>query len=422
MRSKTAFALILLAFSSLLMLGALFTPPVAGAPGPIEVNPGESIQAAIDAAGVGETVSVASGTYHEHLVINKSLTLKGAGSDTTFIDGDGIEGKPIVAITASNVEIKGFTIENGSASGAEPQGGIQIRYSVNVTCRDNVIRKSYYGIFLESASNSCDIINNTITDNYACGIKISVGSFNLIVGNNITNNPTGIYITSTASKNNSLYRNNIINNPTQLNNIGEATEGDNGAEGNYWSDYTGVDLCHGPYQNLTGSDGIGDRPYIGDWDFPQFAFDKYPLMGPISVFYAYTWNNVTYYVHTISNSTVSDFYFNPDDKLISFNATGPKDKIGFCRVGIPRGLLWCDPSENWIVKANDTEPYLTVIENGDYTYLYFIYSHDTNVKIWGAHAVPEFPAALLLPIFVIATLIATIFSKKKKSNRRWSKS
>ena len=43
--------------------------------------------------------------------------------------------------------------------------------------------------------------------------------------------------------------------------------------GNFWSDYAGVDLCSGPYQNGTGDDGIGDsgfeyvdgRPLMSPW-------------------------------------------------------------------------------------------------------------------------------------------------------------
>jgi hypothetical protein len=46
--------------------------------------------------------------------------------------------------------------------------------------------------------------------------------------------------------------------------------------GNFWSDYTGVDLYSGPYQNETGSDGLGDTPYIINAD----NVDNYPLMNP----------------------------------------------------------------------------------------------------------------------------------------------
>jgi hypothetical protein len=39
---------------------------------------------------------------------------------------------------------------------------------------------------------------------------------------------------------------------------------DNGypSGGNYWSDYNGTDLYSGPGQNITGSDSIGDTPYV----------------------------------------------------------------------------------------------------------------------------------------------------------------
>jgi hypothetical protein len=46
--------------------------------------------------------------------------------------------------------------------------------------------------------------------------------------------------------------------------------------GNYWSNYTGIDRKRGTYQNITGSDGIGDTSVILD----SFNIDHYPLMNP----------------------------------------------------------------------------------------------------------------------------------------------
>ncbi len=48
--------------------------------------------------------------------------------------------------------------------------------------------------------------------------------------------------------------------------------------GNYWSNYTGFDLYSGPYQNLTGSDGIGDTNHTIDANNQ----DGYPLIKPYS--------------------------------------------------------------------------------------------------------------------------------------------
>ena len=45
--------------------------------------------------------------------------------------------------------------------------------------------------------------------------------------------------------------------------------------GNYWNDYRGVDNFCGPYQNETGSDGIGDTPNV----IYGSNIDHYPFMG-----------------------------------------------------------------------------------------------------------------------------------------------
>ena len=51
---------------------------------PVEFKIFSTIQSAIDAASTGDTINVGAGTYDEQVVINKALTLQGAG-DTTII-------------------------------------------------------------------------------------------------------------------------------------------------------------------------------------------------------------------------------------------------------------------------------------------------------------------------------------------------
>jgi pectin methylesterase-like acyl-CoA thioesterase len=48
----------------------------------VVVQPGHSIQAAINPAAPGSTVRVAPGTYKESLLITKPITLRGSGSKT----------------------------------------------------------------------------------------------------------------------------------------------------------------------------------------------------------------------------------------------------------------------------------------------------------------------------------------------------
>jgi hypothetical protein len=53
-----------------------------------------------------------------------------------------------------------------------------------------------------------------------------------------------------------------MNNPNQAWTIDSNDFWDVGypSGGNYWSSYTGIDFCSGPYQNISGSNGIGDSP------------------------------------------------------------------------------------------------------------------------------------------------------------------
>jgi len=84
-----------------------------------------------------------------------------------------------------------------------------------------------------------------------------------------------------------FYHNNFINNNEwQVNDIGpffgldySVNTWDAGypSGGNYWSDYTGVDLYSGAYQNEPGSDGIGDTSYVTT-PYGNNA-DNYPFMG-----------------------------------------------------------------------------------------------------------------------------------------------
>jgi len=79
------------------------------------------------------------------------------------------------------------------------------------------------------------------------------------------------------SSNNTIYHNNFVNNTNQVyqeENFNNTWNEVYPSGGNYWSDYNGTDLYSGPYQNITGSDGIGDTPYVIDAN----NIDHYPLM------------------------------------------------------------------------------------------------------------------------------------------------
>jgi parallel beta-helix repeat protein len=131
------------------------------------------------------------------------------------------------------------------------------------------------GISLRGVCNN-NFTSNVITNLNGIGFRIFSDSDNNTIINNtiISENDYTMYVSS--SENNSMYHNNFVNNGVLA--YDDTINGnywDNGypSGGNYWSDYTGVDLKNGPSQNIPGSDGIGDTPYVIDSD----SQDNYPL-------------------------------------------------------------------------------------------------------------------------------------------------
>jgi len=115
-----------------------------------------TIQAAIDAANPGNTIFVVAGTYTENVIVDKSVSIKGAGADNTIVVGLG--NNTAFTISADNVSISGFTITRADNVW---QSGILVLEAANVRIANNIIEYNAYGIFLGS-SNGATIVNNII--------------------------------------------------------------------------------------------------------------------------------------------------------------------------------------------------------------------------------------------------------------------
>jgi parallel beta-helix repeat protein len=387
-------------------------------------HPYKNITSGLEHAKDGNTIFVKAGTYREHVVVNESVSLIGEDRNSTIVDGNG--NGTVISITANNVSIEGLTIEG---SGQSPNDcGISIDHSTGNYIRGNTITDNYEGIGLYSSSNdvvsgnsitdnyegiglysssndvvsgnsitdnyygiglyyssddvvsgnsitdnyygiglyysSDDVVSgNSITDNYYEGIDVYYSSDDVVSGNTITDNYDGIGLYS--SSNNNICCNNFINNTEQVSSIGSVNSWDNGVEGNYWSDYTG--------HNLNGT-GIGDTPYV----IPGVT-DNRPLMGMFSDF-SVIYQEETYHVTVISNSTVSEFEFEigPEtgNKMIRFNVTGKDGTVGFCRVRIPTELM--NYSYIVLVDSEEIVPTFLGVSNATYVYLYFTYIQSSH--------------------------------------------
>lgn len=200
-----------------------------------------------------------------------------------------------IIVERDNIVIDGagYTLQ-----GLGNETGINITGRSNVTVKNTKVTKFYYGIYLYGSSN------NTLSDNTASnntyGIMLDGSTGNTLVGNNASNNDwDGIYLVYSDSNtlygntisnnnrygtmfsqspNNRIFHNNFINNAMNqtylYQSFNNLWDNDYPYGGNYWSDYNGTDLFSGPYQNVTGNDGIGDTGYVIDAD----NTDGYPLM------------------------------------------------------------------------------------------------------------------------------------------------
>jgi parallel beta-helix repeat protein len=147
----------------------------------------------------------------------------------------------------------------------------------NNSVYENIIENGNQGIVLTRSSRYNMVFGNVI-NNCTYGIAIysqylGTSHSNDIFGNEIRHGDIGLRC---SGRGNRLYHNNVVNysEPAFSSGIDNAWDDGYPSGGNYWSDYNGTDLFSGPYQNETGSDGIGDTPYLIRFD----SYDNYPLM------------------------------------------------------------------------------------------------------------------------------------------------
>ncbi|QEL18583.1 beta strand repeat-containing protein [Limnoglobus roseus] len=166
-----------------------------------------AIQDAIGAVATGGTVNVAAGTYNEDVIANvDGLKLLGAGPNLSVISGPIGGVSTTVGISASNVEVAGFTITragnnttdwnnpNLNSAGIAIQGqaltgalihdnlitgmrtGIDINNSNGHTVRDNVITNNHTGFILRNQTDNLVVTENAITANRTVGVLFLDGS------------------------------------------------------------------------------------------------------------------------------------------------------------------------------------------------------------------------------------------------------
>lgn len=167
------------------------------------------------------------------------------------------------------VTIANLNIQNFSDFGIEIAGSNQYIYGNNISHVGN------NGIYLCRVENSV-ICGNVISHCGSYGIFIDWCSNDVYHGNVIRNNSIGVQVEgfeTDQTVNQTFYHNNFVDNGQHVELQGNLVNisFDNGVEGNYWDNYTGVDLDH---------NGIGDTPHVLKYGYQ----DNYPLVNPQPIF------------------------------------------------------------------------------------------------------------------------------------------
>ena len=333
------------------------------------------------AIGIGRSNIIFNGNGH---------TITNSGGYDCFVVGDGID----------NV-----TIENTTAIGFNICLYLASDYN---TIRWNTFSGSGYNdnVRLQGSGNNY-FEGNKIT-NGGTGVWMGYwGPNNTFVGNYIANN-IGAAIGRQLGGGGATFYHNVIGGSIQAI-YTPACIWDNGypSGGNYWIGYVSADKFSGPGQNITGSDGIADTPLVIDSD----DIDHYPFMMIDICNVSQTPSRESVFSSDVVevNATVTHYF--PLEQVVlnctytngtatwtdSINMTNLEDDVWNGIIpSLPVGT-----NVTYVIIAQDNSGSSINSTSLGYTFDYPV-------------VIPEFPTMALLPMFMIATLLAIIIRRRRR--------
>ncbi|NJD55076.1 MAG: hypothetical protein FIA94_01580 [Nitrospirae bacterium] len=194
-----------------------------GGPAPTVVNPGGSIQVAIDAAATGDLIIVRPGRYNENIIMDKNVKLQGSGAFSTFINSaptlpenlQAFKQKIQDLLTAGavslvpgeildqHIEYAAITVlANDGVFTADPHGRIDGFTLISAT--------SGGGVTVNGYAHYLEISNNRVTNNagsYGGGIRVGTPGLT-----DPACDPAGELYCSSGNDNISIHNNHILEN------------------------------------------------------------------------------------------------------------------------------------------------------------------------------------------------------------------
>ena len=284
--------------------------------------------------------------------------------------------------------------------------GIFLQESNGNVIRGNKCPNNWVGIFLENSDQNSVKGNSAPTNEK--GISLYDSNDNCLEGNTVVANLYGIRFF--ASSSNKICHNNLIENTEQIDLVNSHDNDlDDGSEGNFWSDYSGLDI---------NEDGIGDTTH--DVGGEQ---DRYPLMGRFYEFEV-SLDREAFHVSIVCSSLVTGFtserISDGDTRTINFSVTSEFEKQGFCRISIPTALL----RGPYVVKTHDSSWHNTTLStlpssNETCALLYFKYNNSVHsIKILGIGPSPglfldPYLALTLVLVFISVCLVLYLAARRR---------
>ncbi|TFG22498.1 MAG: hypothetical protein EU533_04210 [Promethearchaeota archaeon] len=327
---------------------------------------------------------------------NQGFGVALAHSDNFIIQGNEISNSWHGIYSGSTNNI---TIYNNHAFDNDIAGIALSSATFNIVEENKVINNGMWGVVLETI-DPCEFneIKSNQINNNDIGIRLDVDVDNNTITNNVISNSSsnGIYIPINC-EDNIIYNNEFINNTLPLYDVG-TNFWDNGSLGNYYDNYTGLDL---------NDDGIGDTPYYISggtnmdnfpiWDDGDDVPPEITIINPIS--------------NQLFGNNAPDFeidYFDENLDSIWYTLEGFEDNIFLSsNTGTVDQTMW------------------NALGNGNYTLTFFIndtLGHSNQAAVYLIKEVPESPGIpgynILIFLGVGFILLIVIIMRNNRFSRK----